>query len=65
MDELKKFRETLGFSYQDMANELNVSKSLYEKIELRQRNASNNFLKRLKSRFPQFDINVFFKLKSH
>lgn len=65
MEELKKFRETLGFSSQEMSTELNLSKSLYEKIELGQRNASSNFLKKLKTRFPQFDVNVFFNPKSH
>lgn len=60
MKELKEFREALKLSTQEMAYELKLSKSLYEKIEVGQRNASNNFLKRLKARFPQFDVNIFF-----
>lgn len=63
MEVLKKFRESLGLSIQAFADSIKVSKSLYEKVEWGTRKPSRNFMERLKLKYPQFDINIFFNLK--
>ncbi len=60
MDVLKKFRESLGLSPQGFADSIGVSKSLYDKVETGVRKPSRNFLEKLKYRYPQFDVNIFF-----
>lgn len=60
MNELRKLRESQGLSRQRMADLLGVSRSFYEKVELGDRAMSGNFIRRLKTQFPMFDVNVFF-----
>lgn len=60
MEELKKFRNSLGFTASKMAEKIGVSKSLYDKIESGQRKTSREFTTKLKQAFPQFDVNIFF-----
>lgn len=59
MNALRDFRNQLGLSRREMAETLNVSLSLYEKVELGERNMSANFLKKLKSKYPDLDIDIF------
>ena len=60
VEALKKFRESLGLTTQGFADSIEVSKSLYEKVEWGTRKPSRNFMERLKNKYPQFDINIFF-----
>ena len=60
MDCLKNFRKIHGYSKKQMANILQISNSLYEKIEYDVRPPSRNFLSRFKTKFPTFDMNKFF-----
>lgn len=60
MEELKEFRKSLNLTSQEFADEIKVSKSLYEKVENGFRKPSREFTTKLKSRFPQFDVNIFF-----
>lgn len=60
MDVIKNFRKSLNLTIEEFAQEIGVSKSLMEKIENGDRGTSRNFLKKLKKRFPQFDVNIFF-----
>lgn len=60
LEQLKAFRENQQLSRSSMAKEIGVSKSLYEKVEYGIRLPSQNFLCRLKKRFPSFDVNLFF-----
>lgn len=60
MDLLKNFRENHGYSKKQMADILQISSSLYEKIEYGIRLPSRNFLCRFKTVFPNFDMNIFF-----
>lgn len=60
MEELKEFRKSLNLTIQEFADEIKVSKSLYEKVESGFRKPSRDFTTKLKSRFPQFDVNIFF-----
>ena len=60
MDELKEFRKSLNLTTNEMAEEIKVSKSLYEKVEMGARKPSNQITKKFKKRFPQFDVNIFF-----
>ena len=60
MEELKKFRNALGLTANEMAENIGVSKSLYDKVETGARKPSREFTTRLKEAFPQFDVNIFF-----
>ena len=65
MKELKNFRISLGLTTQGFADEIQVSKSLYEKIETGARKPSRAFTTKLKFRYPQFDVNIFFTTQNH
>lgn len=60
MEILKQFRNSTNLTSYRFAEEIGVSKSLYEKVENGQRKPSREFLSKLKTRFPEFDINIFF-----
>lgn len=59
--ELREFRQLFGKSLKTFAEDLNISLSLYEKIERGERQPSRNFLKKLKKKYPIFDINRLFQ----
>ena len=60
MEAIKEFRASLNLTVQEFANSIKVSKSLLEKIEMGNRKPSREFLEKLKNKYPQFDVNVFF-----
>lgn len=60
MEELKNFRKSLGLTTASFAEQIEVSKSLYEKVETGARKPSREFTTKLKRKFPQFDVNIFF-----
>lgn len=60
MKELKDFRTSLGLTIQEFAKTIEVSKSLYEKVECGDRKPSREFTTKLKKKYPQFDVNIFF-----
>nr|DAZ36331.1 MAG TPA: helix-turn-helix domain protein [Caudoviricetes sp.] len=60
MEWLKSFRNENGYTLDEMAEILGISKSLYEKIEYNDREPSRNFLTKFKKAFPDVDMNVFF-----
>ena len=60
MNGLISFRHELKLTREQMAARLGVSRSLYEKAELGQRNLSSNLLKAIRSQFPDVDMNIFF-----
>ena len=60
MEWLKSFRNENGYTLDEMAEILGISKSLYEKIEYNDRAPSRNFLTKFKKAFPDVDMNVFF-----
>lgn len=60
MEYLKDLRKSLNLSKREMAKKIGISFSYYEKIESGERYASRNFLIKLKQKFPQFDMNIFF-----
>lgn len=60
MQELKKFRESLKLTIKEFADSISVSKSLYEKVECGARKPSREFTTKLKRKYPQFDVNIFF-----
>lgn len=60
MEALKNFRKSLKLTVQEFANKIDVSKSLYEKVESGVRKPSREFTTKLKKEFPDFDVNIFF-----
>ena len=65
MNATKSFREQLGLSMNEFAEKLNMSLSMYEKIEYGYREPSKKFIEKLKETFPYIDTNIFFKDKVH
>ena len=57
---LKEFRDNLGLTQNQMAEEIGVSKSYYSKVESGFRKPSFEFLRKLKSRFSDVDIDEMF-----
>lgn len=50
MDKLKELRHALGFTQEEMADFLNVSISLYQKMEIGNKNISMSTLKTIKEK---------------
>lgn len=61
MTAIKKFRITKKLTQSSMAALLGFTKSHYVKVELGIRKPGFKFLKALKSKFPEFDVNEIFK----
>lgn len=60
------FRENLTLNKPDMASLLEVSLSLYDKVETGERNSSFNFIKKFANKFPDANINyIFFGKEKH
>lgn len=59
MKDLKEFREAIGKTQEEMANELKMSKSFYSKIEKGERKPSREFIETIKNKFPYIDVNIF------
>jgi transcriptional regulator with XRE-family HTH domain len=59
MESLKKFRENIGKTQEEMANELGISKSFYEKIETGAKKPSRELIKKFKIKYPYLDISIF------
>lgn len=57
---LKEFRDNLGLTQNQMADEIGVSKSYYSKVESDFQKPSFEFLRKLKSRFSDVDIDEMF-----
>lgn len=49
-----------GMTYDEFAKEIGVTKSFLTKILKGERNPSYNFINKIKSRFPNVDVNEFF-----
>ena len=60
MKALKDFRNSLNLTTQEFANTIGISKSLYDKLETGARKPSREFLTKLKKKYPQVDVNIFF-----
>lgn len=60
MQELKDFRKSMNMTAEAFAESISVSKSLYEKVENGFRRPSSIFTEKLKKKYPQFDVNIFF-----
>ena len=60
METIKQFREQLGLTMEEQAKKLEMSVSMYEKIEYGYREPSKNFIEKFKTVYPYIDINIFF-----
>lgn len=65
METLKKIREELNLSMDEMAERLGMSTSMYEKIEYGYRVPSRRFVESMKKTFPFVDANIFFEKQVH
>lgn len=59
-ENLNRFRSSKSYSLKEMAIEIGVSKSYYEKIEHGKRNPSYNFIRKFVTRFPDADLDKIF-----
>jgi transcriptional regulator with XRE-family HTH domain len=60
MKQLKEFRILMDKTPEEMAKDLKMSLSMYEKIEYGYRKPSNNFINQFKKKYPIIDTNIFF-----
>lgn len=65
MEQLKRIREELSLTMDEMAKKLDMSTSMYEKIEYGYRVPSRQFITKMKENFPYIDTNIFFENKVH
>ena len=65
MNCLRELRKAHSLTAKEMAKRLDVSLSLYTKIECDDRLPSQNFLSKFKAVFPTFDMNIFFAQANH
>lgn len=64
MNWMYEFRKEKGMSANEIANEIGVSTSYYEKIENGHRNPSYNFIKKFLYKYPDANIKqIFFTFK--
>ena len=62
---LSEFRKSKNMTMQEIANEIGVSKSYYEKIEYDVRQPSYNFIIKFVNKFPDVDADkIFFTKKT-
>lgn len=64
METLKEFREAIGKTQEEMANEFSISKSFYEKIENGERKPGRELIEKIKSKYPIIDANIFLNIKT-
>ena len=60
MERLREFRKEKGLSQEKMAKTLNITLSMYEKVESGRTGASAAFMRRLKTAFPEVNIDLLF-----
>lgn len=59
MEKLRNFREQLGKTQEQMANDFEISKSFYEKIESGTKKPGRELIEKVKRKYPFLDINIF------
>ena len=60
MERLREFRKEKGLSQEKMAKTLDITLSMYEKVEGGRAGASAAFMRRLKTAFPDANIDYLF-----
>jgi len=65
MQELERIRKANGWTTQQMAKEIGVSRSMYSFARSGQRRPGRQFLGRVKTRFEWLDLNYYFASESH
>ena len=60
MPNLREFRKEKGLSQEKMAKMLNITLSMYEKVESGRAGASAGFMRRLKTAYPEANIDAIF-----
>ena len=60
MNKLKEFRKSKKLTQREMARKMNITLSMYEKVERGCAGASAAFMKRLKAAFSDADIELLF-----
>ena len=64
MKTLREFREAIGMTQEEMAINLLISKSFYEKIESGERKPGRELIERFKTKYPILDVNIFLNLEN-
>ena len=60
MEKLREFRKEKGLSQEKMAKMLDITLSMYEKVESGRAGVSAAFMRRLKAAFPDANIDLLF-----
>lgn len=64
MNTLKEFREAIGKTQAEMANDFEISKSMYEKIESGEKKPGRELIEKIKIKYPLLDVNIFLDLSN-
>lgn len=64
MNTLKEFREAIGKTQAEMANDFEISKSMYEKIESGEKKPGRELIEKIKIKYPLLDVNIFLDLNN-
>lgn len=64
MRTLKEFREAIGKTKQQMAEEFEISESMYEKIESGERKLGRQLIEKIKRKYPLIDVTIFLDLNT-
>ena len=62
MKTIRDFRLAIGKTQREMAKELGISLSLYEKLESGDKKFSRDLLTKIKKKYPLIDITIFLDL---
>lgn len=65
MKYLSELRKRENLNSLEMAKRIGISESLYTKVESGRREPSRFFMKKLKEKFPEVDMNIFFSNSIH
>lgn len=60
-EKINELRKSLNLTIEAFAKELKYSVSAVTKIIYNEREPSKNFFRKLKRRFPEIDMNIFFE----
>lgn len=64
MKTLKEFREAIGKTQQEMADEFEISKSMYEKLENGDKKPGRELIRKIKLKYPLLDVSIFLDLET-
>ena len=63
MKTFREFRKAIGKTKREVANEIGITLSMYEKLESGERKPSRELIKKIKMAYPLIDVSIFLGLE--